>query len=724
MTVQTNTNVASFNGNGVTQIFPIAFKFNNDTDLVVLLVDDATGSASQLTLNSDYTVSGEGDEDGGLVNVVVAPAIGKRLKVLRIVDILQQTDLRNQGKFFAEVHEDAFDLLTMIAQQHESGIKSSLRVAESDPEPSRIPSVSQRAGKILSFDSLGNPVVVAPVSDSSTSLRIELSLPSGASLIGGGGQVVESIAALRLLINSNPSKAAFVAGYYSPGDGGGGAYYLDAGDTTTADNGGSVIVAADGARWKLSQAGVVSVKQFGAKGDGVTDDTAAVQSACDAAGLLFVPAGTYLLSSRITVSDRPFMLYGGGKEVSVLLWSGIAGGFAFSDATGRESATRSPCTLRDLSIVTSQAGGGTALEFDYSADAPGSVYGDATTVTLNNVDIRGDDFYEVGATSYWTVNLHLIDAGGVSVDNARILGMQNGPSTTTGILIEGQQGYSIRYLLSKLHVQWVFWALKIVVPAAYTVEGVYLSQFEFVGVGYGVHVSGGMLHACEITTGHIDAENGCVVYEQNCYGSTALKLASCYLQLGNKRTGAYSSGAHISLPGVNHSTITGNYFLAAPAGSGVTHDGVLLKSTDYSVVDCNDFQNQNGAAIGFVTDGVHSDCVGSYAGLGNTFQGVTTELVNSNTITSAMLKRPKNFSSAWAPGTIAANSSATTLISLGGVLPGDPVQVSHTGMVASSCLISSYVTAPGQIEVIIFNNSGSPQAIGAGNAVGTVGGVV
>ena len=94
MTVQTNTNVASFNGNGVTQIFPIAFKFNNDTDLVVLLVDDATGSASLLTLNSDYTVSGEGDEEGGLINVVVAPASGKRLKVTRVVDILQLTDLR------------------------------------------------------------------------------------------------------------------------------------------------------------------------------------------------------------------------------------------------------------------------------------------------------------------------------------------------------------------------------------------------------------------------------------------------------------------------------------------------------------------------------------------------------------------------------------------------------------------------------------------------------
>lgn len=190
MTVQTNTNVASFNGNGVTQIFPIAFKFNNDTDLVVLLVDDATGSASLLTLNSDYTVSGEGDEEGGLINVVVAPASGKRLKVTRVVDILQLTDLRNQGKFFAEIHEDALDLLTMIAQQHESGINSSLRVAESDPEPARIPAVAQRANKILSFDAAGNPQVVAPVTDSSTELRQDLA--NSTDLSKGAAQVARA----------------------------------------------------------------------------------------------------------------------------------------------------------------------------------------------------------------------------------------------------------------------------------------------------------------------------------------------------------------------------------------------------------------------------------------------------------------------------------------------------------------------------------------------------
>ncbi len=35
----------------------------------------------------------------------------------RVLDVVQDTDLRNQGKFFPEVHEDAFDYLTMLIQQ-------------------------------------------------------------------------------------------------------------------------------------------------------------------------------------------------------------------------------------------------------------------------------------------------------------------------------------------------------------------------------------------------------------------------------------------------------------------------------------------------------------------------------------------------------------------------------------------------------------------------------
>ncbi|WP_313338510.1 glycosyl hydrolase family 28-related protein [Stutzerimonas nitrititolerans] len=286
MTVQTNTNVASFNGNGVTQIFPIAFKFNNDTDLVVLLVDDDTdddtGAASTLTLNSDYTVSGEGDEEGGLINVVVAPAVGKRLFVSRVVDILQMRDLRNQGKFFAEVHEDALDLLTMIAQQHQSDIARSLRVAETDPEPARIPPVVQRAGKLLAFDADGNPTAALPVADSSTGLRQELAAAGGSSLVG-----------------------------FSQGSTG-------------------AVPRTVSARLK----DLVSVKDFGAKGDGVTDDTASIQAAISHAraisgATVYFPARNPSKYYKITaplVIDGSIKLLGDGPNAVVIMAVGMAAG--------------------------------------------------------------------------------------------------------------------------------------------------------------------------------------------------------------------------------------------------------------------------------------------------------------------------------------------------------------------------------------------------------------
>ena len=137
------------------------------------------------------------------------------------------------------------------------------------------------------------------------------------------GQVVTSIANLRLL-NHTVVTYAQAAGYYTAGDGGGGNYYYDPADTTSSDNGGTIIVDSGGGRWKLITGTKISVKQFGAKGNAVADDTTFIQAAlsfCATTGdTLYIPAGVYVTTAAISVSTDNGQSFNvnGGRKISVV----------------------------------------------------------------------------------------------------------------------------------------------------------------------------------------------------------------------------------------------------------------------------------------------------------------------------------------------------------------------------------------------------------------------
>jgi hypothetical protein len=119
---------------------------------------------------------------------------------------------------------------------------------------------------------------------------------------------VASIAALRLLNSAPSGQYVVLEGYYAPGDGGGGQFYWDAA-STVADNGGTVIQATGvvTGRWTRLDRTVFNVRWFGAKGDGVTDDSAAIQATLDVAGaagggtVLFPDVGPYLHHSTLVI---------------------------------------------------------------------------------------------------------------------------------------------------------------------------------------------------------------------------------------------------------------------------------------------------------------------------------------------------------------------------------------------------------------------------------------
>jgi hypothetical protein len=129
--------------------------------------------------------------------------------------------------------------------------------------------------------------------------------------------VVDTIAALKALSAPNVATTLdiWVNGYYAAGDGGGGTFRWNNADAT-ADNGGTVIIpnAAPGTgRWNRVWDGAINVLWFGAKGDGATDDAAAIRAAINYANSrkVFVPGRQYIMGSGISATV-PIFLEGEG----------------------------------------------------------------------------------------------------------------------------------------------------------------------------------------------------------------------------------------------------------------------------------------------------------------------------------------------------------------------------------------------------------------------------
>ncbi|ATG17321.1 hypothetical protein CO695_13815 [Providencia alcalifaciens] len=117
MTVSTEISSNEYTGNGVTTDFDYKFRIFKASDLSVTTSDADGDNVVMLRLGTDYTVTEVNKSAGGKVLLTRPLADKHQISIARVIPIVQETSFRNQGKFLAETHEDAFDYLTMLMQR-------------------------------------------------------------------------------------------------------------------------------------------------------------------------------------------------------------------------------------------------------------------------------------------------------------------------------------------------------------------------------------------------------------------------------------------------------------------------------------------------------------------------------------------------------------------------------------------------------------------------------
>ena len=124
----------------------------------------------------------------------------------------------------------------------------------------------------------------------------------------------------------------------------------------------------------------VSVKDFGAKGDGTADDTAAIQAALNASNNVYMPTGNYRITATITMPNGS-SLWGDPVTGPVFFPNDKFGTYISVDTT--ETAIRfanTHCSLSNLAIYyPNQVRTGTPVVHDYAIKA-----GISTAETLNS----------------------------------------------------------------------------------------------------------------------------------------------------------------------------------------------------------------------------------------------------------------------------------------------------------------------------------------------------
>lgn len=399
MTIADNTPRKAYVATAGQTDFPYTFEILAQTDLKVLK------NGATLALSTHYTVSGVGNENGGTVTLVTGAAIGDEIVVYRDMPLSRTTDYQLGARLNPDTLDADLDRVLLGVQQVERDVSRALALSPADlfspTEDFVLPDTQARISKFLAFDTDGKPVASAgsatavagsmiPIDDTAgyyAGANVEQAL----SEIGTASRTFQSIALLKAATARFGGEVVNVASYYASAtpDGGGGLFRWDAA-SVSADNGGTIIAPDAGGtgRWKRIYSGALNVKWFGAKGDNVADDGAAMQTTIDVASAsgnaVYFPSGKFRYSATL-IFKNDVTYSGDGKDISadkgtVLVYSGASDAIQINNPIN--SSTSANINIRDMTVRSETRTAGKACIADIGS----------TFLSISGVSVSGNDY--------------------------------------------------------------------------------------------------------------------------------------------------------------------------------------------------------------------------------------------------------------------------------------------------------------------------------------------
>lgn len=164
MTVATAPTPLSYSTDGSPPSYPITWKYNAKSHVVVTLRSSA-GVETVWVLTTNYTLTDPGDT--GTLTPVIIPATGQTLVITLEPPNTQSSDIPLGGDFPSVTVEDGLDLAAQRDGKIEALFLRALRVPKTDTQTGsllELPIDSARASTFLAFNASGKPIAAAGTS--------------------------------------------------------------------------------------------------------------------------------------------------------------------------------------------------------------------------------------------------------------------------------------------------------------------------------------------------------------------------------------------------------------------------------------------------------------------------------------------------------------------------------------------------------------------------------